>query len=125
MISTAINYINLFGWFAVLFTCTYKLFLCITEPIDISKTPLIKNIDISFEVLLLQIVQGFQVFDLLLILIGISKGSLLSSLAQIVGRMIVAYAFVSEETERAYFFLMVLMWSFADANRYLYYIFKN
>ena len=23
------------------------------------------------------------------------------------------------------FFLMVLMWSFADTNRYLYYIFKN
>ena len=64
-------------------------------------------------------------FDILLILIGKSKGSFLSSLAQIAGRMIVAYIFISKETERAYFFLMVLMWSFADANRYLYYIFKN
>ena len=95
MFGTVINYINLFGWLAVLFTCTYKLLLCINEPIDISKTPLIKTIDISFEVLLVQIVQGLQVFDLLLIIIGKSKGSFLSSLAQIVGRMIVAYIFIS------------------------------
>jgi hypothetical protein len=49
--------------------------------------------DISLDVTVLQFVQAFQIMDIVLILIGKSKGSILGAIFQILGRMIVAWGF--------------------------------
>lgn len=79
------NIINLVGWSAVLLSVTFKL---ISNPYTYDKT------DITPYVTLLQIVQSLMVFDIVLILIGKSKGSLLGSIAQALGRLVVALYFI-------------------------------
>lgn len=54
-----------------------------------------------------------------------SKGSILGSLAQITGRLIVAIYYLTPETSPKNFALMAIIWAIADVNRYLYYIIKN
>ena len=123
--SNIVNYLSLFGWMAVLFTSAYRLNVALLSAPNSDGHALINSIDISFEVYLLQVVQGFQLLDIVLILIGKSKGSLLGAIAQITGRLIVAWGFLSSDTDRISFFLMVFMWATADSNRYLYYVFKS
>lgn len=60
-----------------------------------------------------------------MILIGKSKGSLFGSIAQITGRLIVAWIFLEEHTDRYSFALMAGMWCVADMTRYMYYLAKN
>jgi hypothetical protein len=52
------------------------------------------TVDISLDVLVLQLVQTFQIFDIILILIGKSKGSITGAFFQILGRMAVAWFFM-------------------------------
>ena len=66
-----------------------------------------------------------MLIDIVLILVGMSKGSILGSIAQITGRLIVALYFLTPETDKLSFALMAIIWSIADINRYLYYITKN
>lgn len=111
-----INALNLAGWAAVLFLVGYSL---ASDPKNYPKS------DISDQVYLLKIVQSFMVVDIILILVGMSKGSILGSLAQITGRLIVALYYLTPETEHLSFALMAIIWSIADVNRYLYYVAKN
>lgn len=81
--------------------------------------------DITTLVYILRGVQLFQICDILLILLGKSKGSIVGAFFQILGRNIVALAFISPESHRLRFAAVVIFWAIADVNRYLYYIFKN
>lgn len=123
----AINFINLLGWMALLLLSGWHVFSAAITRYDVLYTTVhpIHKLDISLEVLILQAIQTFQIVDVLLILLGKSKGSLLGAIAQITGRLIVTWGFVSADTNRISFFLMVIMWSIADSNRYMYYLFKS
>lgn len=111
-----INIVNLLGWSAVLFTVGFKLS---SDPINY------KHSDITAEVYLLKAVQLFMVVDIILVLLGWTKGSLLGALAQISGRLVVAMYVLTPQTDQLSFALMAIIWSMADVNRYLYYVVKN
>ncbi len=111
-----INVVHLLGWLFLQFSITMQI---ITD-LDNFKTA-----DITYLVILLRIVQTLQVLDLLLILIGKASGSLLGSFAQIFGRLLVTWYFVEYESHSLKFAVMVILWSFADIIRYLYYLLKN
>jgi len=49
--------------------------------------------DISLDVNILRFIQTFQLTDILLILIGKSKGSIVGAFFQILGRMVVTWGF--------------------------------
>ena len=95
--ASTIDLINLLAWMAVLFSTSFRLLMALTAQVDVIKEPIprVHTIDISMEVLILQVVQGFQVMDIVLILLKKSKGSLLGSIAQITGRLVVAFGFLS------------------------------
>jgi very-long-chain (3R)-3-hydroxyacyl-CoA dehydratase len=116
MITKIINLISLAGWVFLLVHVGMQLFL---DPLAFRTA----NLDLDIQVL--RIVQALQAFDILFILAGWSKGSLLGSLAQVSGRLVVTYVYVEQETDRLYFAIIIIMWSIADANRYLYYLFKT
>ncbi len=80
-----INVVNVIGWSSVLILISYKF---------ISNPYLFFNEDLTLEVGLIGLVQAFQILDILLILFGKSKGSLIGSIAQITGRMVVAWLFL-------------------------------
>lgn len=84
MLEKIINILNFSGWLFLLLHVATPLF------VDPKTFP---SIDISFDVWLLQIVQALQVTDIILILIGKSKGSILGAFFQILGRLIVAWGF--------------------------------
>ena len=73
----------------------------------------------------IQVIQLFQITDILLILLGKSKGSLVGAFFQILGRNIVALIFMQPESHKLKFAAVVILWAIADINRYLYYLFKN
>ena len=81
--------------------------------------------DISLSVIILRVVQGFQAVDILLLLLGKTKGNLLASFFQILGRNFVALFVIEYGTNQMVFAGVVIVWSIADANRYLYYLYKN
>lgn len=111
-----INSISFIGWSGLLSLTLYKF----------SQNPtLYFNEDITLEVGLLTLVQTFQIFDIILILIGKSKGSLLGSIAQVTGRLVVTWIFIEDQTYPPSFAMLVVMWSIADMIRYSYYLNKN
>lgn len=111
-----INVINVLGWAGIL-ASTYAKF--------IQNPTLFFHQDITLEVGLVALVQTFQLLDIVLILIGKSKGSLLGTFAQLLGRLVVAWYFVQPETNHFSFLLMITMWATADITRYLYYLLKS
>ena len=104
------------GWSFLLFHVGSQILL---DPVAF------RSADISLDVLVLVVVQAFQVCDLILILLGKSKGSLFGSFLQILGRNTVSAYFISTETNRIYFAIVVIIWAIADINRYIYYLFKT
>jgi hypothetical protein len=80
-----INVVNVIGWSSILALIGYKF---------INNPYLFFNEDLTLEVGLIGLVQAFQILDILLILFGKSKGSLIGSIAQITGRMVVAWLFL-------------------------------
>lgn len=82
----AINIINLLGWSCLLLRVGLQVFLNREEFLVA---------DITFDVYLLKSVQLFQIFDIVLILLGKSKGSILGAFFQILGRNIVSLIFIS------------------------------
>lgn len=82
----AINIINLLGWSCLLLRVGLQVFLNREEFLVA---------DIAFDVYLLKSVQLFQIFDIVLILLGKSKGSILGAFFQILGRNIVSLIFIS------------------------------
>ena len=111
-----INALNIIGWSTILCLVYHKFF---SEPNYFYRS------DITLEVGLVALVQTFQLLDILLILIGKSKGSLIGTMTQQLGRLVVVCYFLEAETNRFYFALMITMWSIAEITRYLYYILKN
>ena len=60
-----------------------------------------------------------------MIFLGKAKGNVMASFFQIVGRNFVTLYVMENDTHRLYFAGTVIIWSIADANRYLYYLYKN
>ena len=110
-----INLVNFAGWSFLLFHVTISLLI---DP------HAFRTADITIDVYALAAIQLFQILDIVLILMGKSKGSLVGSFFQILGRITVALFYVSPDTDRLSFALMVIMWGIADINRYLYYLVK-
>ena len=81
--------------------------------------------DISTDVTMLRWVQNTQIFDLLLIILGKSKGSLFGTMCQGGARLVVAWIFITPESDQRLFALVTIAWSVADVNRYLYYLFNK
>jgi hypothetical protein len=54
-----------------------------------------------------------------------NQGSLLGSIAQIVGRLVVTWLYVSTDIAPTQMANVLIAWSLADANRYLYYLKKT
>ena len=111
-----INLVNFVGWTFLLFHVAFHLFI---DPISFKTT------DITIDVYALAAIQLFQLLDILLILMGKSKGSLVGAFFQILGRLTVALYFVSPQTDRLSFAILIIMWGIADMNRYLYYLIKT
>ena len=84
-----INLVNFGGWVYIMFSVGLQLFL---DPVGF------QSINIEMDVWALRAVQTFQVLDIILILIGVTKGSIFGAVSQILGRMIVAWAFITPET---------------------------
>jgi hypothetical protein len=111
-----INTVNLFGWLFVVGHVGISLF--------IDRESFLTS-DISLDVWALQGVQLFQITDIILILIGVSKGSILGALMQISARNIVSLLFISAESDKLRFATVAIIWALADINRYLYYLLKK
>ena len=109
-----VNIVNFSGWLFLIFHVGIPLFL---DP----KAFLTE--DITLDIHVLWFIQTFQLFDIVLILAGKSKGSILGAFFQILGRLIVAWGFVEPTSNHLKFATVVIVWSLADCNRYLYYLF--
>lgn len=111
-----VNTINLSGWVFLLAHVGVSLFL--------DRETFLSS-DISLAVYVLQGIQLFQISDIILILIGKSKGSLLGAFMQIFARNLVSLLFISAESDKLRFATVAIIWAMADVNRYLYYLFKK
>lgn len=111
-----VNLISLTGWTYLLVNLQVQLIFDLQGFI---------TSDFTFQLQLLQVIQLFQITDILLILLGKSKGSLVGAFFQILGRNIVALIFMQPESHKLKFAAVVILWAIADINRYLYYLFKN
>jgi very-long-chain (3R)-3-hydroxyacyl-CoA dehydratase len=78
----AVNLISLAGWTYLLVNIEFELIFNRDQFMDI---------DISTTLLILRAVQLFQVFDIILVLLGISKGNVIASFFQILGRNVVTF----------------------------------
>ena len=111
------NLINFTGWSFLLFHVGSQLLI---DPIAW------KTADISLDVFILKVIQTFAgLSELIFILLHISKGNLIASFFQNLGRLSVALYYTSNETDRLSFAIMVIMWSTSEANRSLFYLFKS
>ena len=80
-----VNLINLTGWVFLLVDLEIQYVFNLQDFL---------SSDINFLVLTLRCVQLLQIFDMVLILLGKSKGNLVASFFQILGRLIVCMVFV-------------------------------
>lgn len=111
-----INVVSLAGWAYLLLGTGMRLF--------VDRDSYLES-DIGCDLWVLRAVQIFQSLEIVLILLGKSKGSVVGSFFQILGRNIVTLVFMSEQSNRLRFAMVVIIWSMADVNRYLYYLFKS
>jgi hypothetical protein len=81
-----VNIVNLAGWSYLLLTVGLQVFL--------DRDSFLAS-DISTDVAILRGIQLFQIVDILLILIGKSKGSIAGAFFQILGRNIVTLIFIT------------------------------
>lgn len=112
----AVNLISLAGWTYLLVNIEFELIF--------NRDQFMEH-DISTTLLILRAVQLFQIFDIILIVLGVSKGNAIASFFQILGRNVVTLFLIEPETNNLAFAGVLVLWSIADINRYLYYIFKN
>jgi len=80
-----INIVNLAGWAYLLTTVSYSL---------ATNYEVYNTIGIANELYLLRAMQVFQVLDMLLISLGLSRGSLVGAFFQILARNIVTLIFM-------------------------------
>lgn len=81
-----INIVNLLGWSFLVIKVGFNVFI---DPLEYLQT------DISFDLKILRFMQLFQIFDIILILFGKSKGSMVGSFFQILGRNLITLIFTS------------------------------
>ena len=111
-----VNILNLTGWAFLLVDLEIQLIFNLQDFL---------LQELSFPLLILRVVQLFQIFDILLVLLGKSKGSIVASFFQILGRGVVCFVFMEPDSDRLKFAAVAILWSIADVNRYLYYLFKD
>lgn len=111
-----INFANLAGWAYLLLSIGLQVF--------VDRQAFVAS-DITSSVYIIKGIQLFQVFDIILILLGKSKGSLIGSIFQILGRNIVTLIFINPDSDKLKFATVAILWSIAQVNRYLYYLFKD
>lgn len=118
-INSIYNRVSLAGWLAVQILSTITLY---TDG-DGMKQDHSENF--ATPIFIMQLVQTLQLLDIIFILLGISKGNILSSVSQIAGRLLVAWVYTSTKIAPLPIANMLIAWSLAETNRYLYYEFKN
>jgi very-long-chain (3R)-3-hydroxyacyl-CoA dehydratase len=116
MFVAIINKVSALGWLILLLLIQFKFLI---------SPSLYSSQNILPEVYLLKFLQSFQLFDLILIILKKTSGSLPASIAQITGRLVVTWYFVEITTEHYAFAHMVTCWAIADLVKYLHYLFKN
>ena len=84
-----------------------------------------RQADLTFDIYFLRFIQLFQVIDLLFVILGWSKGTIVGGFFQILGRNIVALYFMTPEVDNLKLAWVMVIWSMAEVNRYLYYTFKT
>lgn len=116
MISKALNLMSILGWTAII---AMILIIFVLNPALYFKE------DFSSVVYLAKFMQTLAIFDVVMVLLGKSKGSLLGSIAQLTGRLVVVWVFLEPETHRFSLSIMIVMWAIADITRYSYYLLKS
>jgi very-long-chain (3R)-3-hydroxyacyl-CoA dehydratase len=112
----AINLVNLLGWTYLLVQTEIELVFNLEDYV---------TSDISLSLSILRVIQLLQISDIILLLMGKAKGNLMAAFFQILGRNIVTLFVIEENTGRLVYAFVVIVWSIAEVNRYLYYIFKD
>ena len=113
------NCVSLLGWLSVQ-TLTTSILLGDKDAMKLDSSE-----HFALPIQICQMVQALQVLDILLILLKISSGNILGSLAHILGRLLVAEIYMSTDIAPVPIANVLIAWSLADTNRYLYYIVKN
>ena len=111
-----VNVVSLVGWSYLVLGIGLQLFL--------DRDSYLQS-DISKDLLVLRALQLFQAIEIVLILLGKSKGSIVGAFFQILGRNIVTLIYMTNESDRLRFATVAIIWGMADINRYLYSLFKN
>jgi hypothetical protein len=70
----------------------------------------------------LRIAQSLQAFDIVLNLLKLTKGSLLGSVMQIIGRLSVAWLILDHQTDHKILLNVLIPWALSDIIRYSYYL---
>jgi very-long-chain (3R)-3-hydroxyacyl-CoA dehydratase len=109
------NSVSLLGWVTVQILTTSVL---LTEKEAMRGTT---SEQFALPIYLTQMLQVMQILDIVFILVGISKGSIVSSIAQISGRLLVALVYMSTNISPIPIANVLIAWSLAETNRYLYY----
>ena len=111
-----INMVNLIGWVYILVQTEIEVVFNLENYL---------TSDISLTVTILRVVQGLQVLDIVLLLLGKTKGNFLASFFQILGRNFVTLFVIEYDMNQMVFAGVLIVWAIADANRYLYYLYKT
>lgn len=111
-----INFVNLIGWMYILVQTEIEVVFNMKNYV---------TSDISLSLNILRCMQLLQVLDIVLLLMGKAKGNFFAAFFQILGRNIVTLIILEPETNRLTYAGVVIVWSLAEVNRYLYYLFKT
>ena len=111
-----INFVNLIGWTYILVQTQIQV---------VFNTQNYLTSDISLSVTILRAVQLLQILDLVLLLLGKAKGNFLAGFFQILGRNFVTLLVIEEDMHRLVYAGVVIVWSIAEVNRYLFYLYKS
>ena len=115
MINTVHNWICLTLWIAVL--------LKVVIPILIDNYLVEKEHSENFNsaVFIMRIVQWLALLETFYVLFGITKGGLVPTFMQFLGRIYVAVFYFSDKIPAIYTILVLIPWSIADIVRYSFY----
>lgn len=107
-VSKAHNYSQLFGWMLVQVLVTHQV-LANTQALQSSSDSTLLTIPIT----LARTFQSLQCLEIILILLKINHGSLVATVAQQFGRIVVVYYFMSTESSPMKVVAVLIPWSLA------------
>lgn len=113
------NVVSLFGWVAVQ-TLVTSLVIGFPEEMRADNSE-----HFAIPIRIAQATQVLNALDILFIILGVSKGSIIGTLAQLAGRLLVVLVYISTDIAPVPIANVLIAWSIADLNRYLYYLVKS